>query len=144
MKLQDKYEIFGKYSCLAQCYIYATLHNKASEEERNPDFMETLVDACLLQAFKDKTLLDDECTVLDADKLMHAIDSDHKFRVTKKIISSAKDLPKKGYAAVKFVNGKNAHWVLFLDQKQLYNSLENSQCVKYGHIADARIIEIYV
>lgn len=142
MKLQDKYEVFGKWSCLAQCYIYAALHNKATDEERIPSFMEAMVDSCLLQAFSDKTLLDDECTVLNASKLMHAIDSEHKFTVTKKIISSAKDLPLKGYAAVRFTNGKNGHWVLFLDQVQLYNSLENSQCVKYGNITDARIISI--
>lgn len=142
MKLQDKYEVFGKWSCLAQCYIYAALHNKATEEERMPDFMEAMVDSCLLQAFNDKRLLDDECTVLNAGELMRAIDPDLTFVVTKKEISSAKDLPLKGYAAVKFTNGKNGHWVLFLDQKQLYNSLENSQCVKYGKITDARIISI--
>ena len=43
MNLQDKYICFGKWSCLAQCYIYAALHNIASVEEReNKDFVENV------------------------------------------------------------------------------------------------------
>lgn len=141
MKLQDKYEVFGKWSCLAQCYIYATLHNKATEEERIPSFMEAMVDACLLQSFNDKKLLDDECTVLDAGELMHAIDPDHKFRVTKKRIEKIQDLPLDKYACVNFEYNKHNHWVLFKGQSFLYNSLEDSQCFKYGKPVDARIIE---
>lgn len=140
MNLQDKYICFGKWSCLAQCYIYAALHNIASVEEReNKDFMESMVNSILLAAFSDKTLLDDECTVLDGAELMNRV-GDKKYRVEKlENISSALDLPM-GYAAVRFDYNNNSHWVLFKDQKRLYNSLAFSNCVTYGKIAAARVI----
>lgn len=145
MNLQDKYICFGKWSCLAQCYIYAALHNIASVEEReNKDFMESMVNSILLAAFSDKTLLDDECTVLDGAELMNRV-SDKKYKVEKlENISSALDLPM-GYAVVNFErtdeDGKvHNHWVLFKDQKQLYNSLAFSYCVACGKIASARVI----
>lgn len=140
MNLQDKYICFGKWSCLAQCYIYAALHNIASVEEReNKEFMESMVNSILLAAFSDKTLLDDECTVLDSAELMNRV-GDKKYKVEKlENVSSALDLPM-GYVVVRFDYNNNNQWVLFKDQKQLYNSLAFSDCVLYGKITTARVI----
>lgn len=140
MKLQDKYVVFGDNSCLAICYIYAVLHYTADRvEQANLYYLETMVDTCLLQAFNNG-LLDEECKVLDADKLITTINPNVKVRVEKMKITTLQDLPSEGYAAVNYsFNGKN-HWVLFKDRMELYNSLENSVCRKYGSPTDARVI----
>lgn len=140
MKLQDKFRVFGENACLAICYIYGALYNTASVEERNNDeFMEVAVASILLTAFRDDKIIADDCTVMDADKLMNSI-SEKKYKVSKVAVSSATELPL-GYAVGKFEFNGKGHWVLFHNQKQLYNSLENSNCVKYGHLTEARVIE---
>lgn len=141
MKLQDKLVIFGRWSCLAQCYIYKALWDKAEEVERtNKDFMESCINAVLLAAFSDKTILDDECTVLNPVKLMK-MTSGLNYNVTKKDISSVKELPVDGWAAVRFDYNGNGHWVLFHGHTMVYNSLEDSKCFSYGKPTTARIIE---
>ena len=95
--------------------------------------------SALIMAFNDKTILDDECTVLNPVKLMTGV-SERKYNVTKKDITSLDDLGGK-WAAVRFDYNGNGHWVLFHGKEMVYNSLENSNCFKYGKMTTARIIE---
>ena len=140
MKLQDKFIILGKWSCLAQCYLMKALLDEASEEEKtNTDFLEVAMTSALIMAFNDKTILDDECTVLNPVKLMTGV-SERKYNVTKKDITSLDDLGGK-WAVVRFDYNGNGHWVLFHGKEMVYNSLENSNCFKYGKMTTARIIE---
>lgn len=139
-KLQDKFIILGKWSCLAQCYLMKALLDEASEEEKtNTDFLEVAMTSALIMAFNDKTILDDECTVLNPVKLMAGV-SERKYNVTKKDITSLDDLDGK-WAAVRFDYNRNGHWVLFHGKEMVYDSLENSNCFKYGKMTTARIIE---
>lgn len=137
MKLQDKFIILGKWSCLAQCYLMKALLDEAAPEEE--PFLEIALASALVVAFDDKTILDDECTVLNPVKLMAGV-SERKYNVTKKDITSLDDLGGK-WAAVRFDYNRNGHWVLFHGKEMVYNSLENSNCFKYGKMTTARIIE---
>lgn len=142
-KLQDKLEIFGDSSCLAQDYIYAVLDYMKLDH----NYRETTLLTTLLQCYNNNIGLDEECYVTDANEIIEetfemVFDKDVEVVVEKKDISSFKDLPYDTYAAVKFeCNGKE-HWVLAYNQLLIYNSLEKSICVNVGNITSARIIHI--
>lgn len=143
-KLQDKLVIFGDYSCLAQCYIYAVLDYM----KLNHDYRETTLLTTLLQCYNNHVALDDECFVTSAGTLIKEVfkaifDKEMDVYVEKnESITSFKDLPFGKYAAVKFAYNGHEHWVLSKDQVQIYNSLENSTCVRLGRPVAARIITI--
>lgn len=142
-KLQDKLVIFGDYSCLAQCYIYTVLDYM----KLNHDYRETTLLTTLLQCYNNNIGLDDECYVTSAGELIDAVFKtvfckDVDVVVEKADITSFKDLPFGKYAAVKFAYNGHEHWVLSKDQVQIFNSLENSNCVRLGKPVAARIITI--
>lgn len=141
MELQDKLNIFGKYGCLALCYITKALLDISSEEESNNKiFMDVARITALITAYEDDELLDEECTVMSASKLMNMV-SNKNYVVTKKQISSCTELMTEPWAAVRFKNGENGHWVLCNYGKIVYDSLDNSQSLKYGRASEARIIK---
>ena len=141
MQLQDKFEVFGKWSCLAQCYIYAALYDASSEEERNiPGFLEVALTSSLLAAFEDKKLLDDECTVLNASALMKAV-SGKDYTVTKKTITCFDDIPNDGkWRAIRKSYNGHSHWALWRGNKLIYNSLAHSVCYEKGNFDQVREI----
>jgi hypothetical protein len=54
-----------------------------------------------------------------------------------------KDIKKiKEKTIVKFINGKNGHWVVAENGKVVFNSLQYSNCVENGRPTEARIIKI--
>lgn len=84
-------------------------------------------------------LIDEECTVLDAEKLLKHF-SGKSFSVIKKAISSINDI--KELSPVRFDFGSNQHWVLVANGEIVFNSLEFSNCVAKGYPTTARIIKL--
>ena len=143
VNLQDIYTQAGKYSCLCQCYLYAVI-DKAGVKE---DLVPLVLNQAILNAYLENTDIDNEFFVKNPVSLMNKMssvvsNSELTFNVIKKDITSVKDLPMVGYAAVRFDFNGHSHWVLFKNQVLLYNSLSDSQCFKYGKPTTARIIEI--
>lgn len=132
MKIQNFCKSVGNGGCLAMCYIKAAL----------PDATPTMIFTALWTV-AEKGIVDaaDACYVKDAVKLMNTINPSKRYSVTKQKISSLSQLDGK-LAAVNFKNGNFNHWVLVENNKIIFDSLEDSQCVKYGTPVDARIIEV--
>lgn len=88
---------------------------------------------------KDK-ILDNECTVLDADKLIK------RYGVKNKLVLKAEKNPHRGEQAARFtyVDAKNkshSHWVIVDDNDNVMdNSLDFSNCVARGKIDSYRVI----
>lgn len=130
MKIQTFFEKAGKGACLALCYIRASLGEKAT-----PNVM---FDVLWKASEKGILVAEDDFFVKDAVALGQ-LASGKKFSVTKQKISSIEELEGK-LAAVNFQNGKFNHWVLVENGQIVFDSLEDSQCVKYGKPVDARVI----
>lgn len=133
MKIQD---FFGKAyagSCLALCYIRAALGDKATP---------TMMFDALWQAAENNILdVDDNCYVRDAVQLMRLTNPSKRYSVEKQKIKSIEELNGE-LAAVNFQKGVFNHWVLVYRGQIIFDSLDNSQCVKYGVPTSARIIKI--
>lgn len=139
--IQTKFRAIGDDCCLACSYLYGAYHSMADECETNPLFIETAVCAAMLQELETLDAIDKNGFVKDAEKLLSDA-TGRKWRVTKKRIESIQELPDYKYAVVNFEFNKHNHWVLFKDKKFLYNTLEDSQCFKYGKPVDARILSL--
>lgn len=133
MKIQDFCKSVGNGGCLALCYIRAALGDKATST--------MLFDA--LWSASENNIIDanDDCYVRDAISLMRLVNPSKSYSVTKQKISSIEELGGQ-LAAVNFSRGKANHWVLVDKGQIIFDSLEDSQCVKYGNVTDARIIKI--
>ena len=139
--IQTKFRAIADDCCLACSYLYGAYHSMADECEANPLFIEAAVCTAMLTELEMLDAIDKNGFVKDAEKLLSNA-TNKKWSVTKMKISSIQELPEHKYAVVNFeFNGKN-HWVLYKDKKFLYNTLEDSQCFKYGKPTDARIMEI--
>lgn len=140
--LQSILEDAGKYACLALDYINAVLDFLQVPEHLRDSF----AISALLGAYKAGEYIEDEFFVKDPVGLMkmlaESLGAEIKCNVEKKDISSYKDLPEKGYAAVRHDHNGYSHWILAKDQFRIYDSLDNSVCVKNGKPATARIITI--
>lgn len=133
MKIQNFFKSAGEGGCLAMCYIRAALG-----AETTP----TMMFDALWQAARNNIIDDeDNCYVRDAVQLMRSVNSSKRYSVTKQKISSIEEL-KGGLAAVNFSRGDFNHWVLVDRGQIIFDSLEDSQCVKYGKPISARIINI--
>ena len=126
MMIQDYFKSLGDYGCLAICYAIASMNG---DTDYNGVF-ERLNEA------KDNGAFDDECYVSNPLAFPGIKD-------VKKVSSLEKC--KGYYAAVNFVYGKKNHFVLYVKSGEnsyspYYNTLENSNCVKYGRVQDVRDI----
>ena len=127
MNIQSKFLVFGNYCCLLWCYCRLT---GISIMQVFEDF-EALV--------KDK-ILDNECTVLDADKLIR------RYGVKNKLVVKAEKNPHRGEQAARFTyvddkNKSHSHWVIVDDNDNVMdNSLDFSNCVARGKIDSYRAI----
>ena len=119
-------------ACLAFCYIRAALGKVIPEK-----MFGILWDAA------DKNIIDenDNCYVNDAIALMKLANPNKKYSVIKKDISSLEELDGQ-LAAVSYKNGGYNHFVLVEKGQILFDSLDDSKCVKYGKPTTARIIKI--
>lgn len=86
-----------------------------------------------LEELIDKKLIDKDCTVLDAEGVIYLL-SKRKKKVTKETV-----IPEGLYVCKYEYTDKNgvyhAHWVVKKGTSIVYNSLDNSQCVKIGTVA---------
>ena len=133
MKIQTFFEKAGNGSCLSLCYIRAALGEKATT---------TMMFDALWQAAENNILdVDDNCYVRDAAQLMRLVNPCKRYSVEKQKISSIEEL-KGELAAVNFQNGDFNHWVLVYRGQIVFDSLDDSKCVKYGKPTSARIIRM--
>lgn len=141
MNIQEKLLIFGEYGCLAMDYIWAALYDKSSTEERAiPGLMDIMTTTALLSAFDDKSLLDDECTVMNASALMEAV-SGNKYTVIKKTISSFEEIPNDGnWRAIRKSYNGHSHWALWRGNNLVFNSMSRSVCYENGYFDEVREI----
>lgn len=139
MKLQSVMIEAGDNACLALCYIGAKMLYEGVE---NLDEFENSMQLslALFSAYEDKAGLDLDFFVNDGNKLLNYIGAPEKTYIEKRVVTSLTDLRKDEYAAVKFTYGDKAHWVLAKNGFIAYDSLDNSQCRKYGKPTDARVI----
>lgn len=130
MSIQDFCKSVGIGGCLALCYIKAA----------KPDATETELFDILWQASK-KGIIDanDDCYVRDGIKLLSLSNSSKSYNVTKQTISTIQGIK---LGAVNFENNGYNHWVLVEKGQIIFDSLDDSKCVKYGKPTSARIIEI--
>lgn len=132
MGFQDFCKSIGEGGCLAAVYVKAA----------SPNATPTMMFDALWQAAKNNIIDDeDDCYVRDAIQLMRSVNSSKRYSVVKQKISSIEELGGK-LAAVNFSRGRANHWVLVDKGQIIFDSLENSQCVLYGEVTDARVIEI--
>lgn len=138
-KLQTILQNAADNFCLAITYLYLVLHHDADDTEKG--MLEPAVASMLVMAANDEEVLDEDGFVKDAEKLIFRC-TGKKVSVTKNDdITSVKELPKDTYSAVRFDYNNKSHWVGFLGDKFLYNSLDFSNCFSYGKPTAARILK---
>jgi len=125
---QTKAIAIGKWGCLAMSYIYCMGIEDESE-------ILSLVSKAI-----DKNIIDGECTVLDASKLLEFV-SGKKFKVEKKTITSIKGIKDPTPVRFKTEDGCG-HWVVVENGKIVFNSLLNSVQVTKGKPVEARVITL--
>ena len=137
--LQTKLKKAADNLCLAITYVTLGLWKLADEQEKPA--IETMTAAIIINALDDDTMIGKDGFVKDGEKLLLAA-TQKKWRITKKRIESLQDLPENCIAAVSYQYYDKNHWVGIINREVVYNSLEDSQCFKYGKPVDARIMEI--
>lgn len=115
--------------CLFMCYLFCM----GIEPENASSWLVYLSRAL------ENGLVDDECTVLDAQKLLFHV-TGKKYAVEKKEIKSLAEVQK--MAPVRFDYNGLSHWVVVEEGKIVFNSLLNSNCVNKGKPTTARIIRL--
>ena len=114
MTVQDVYKSLGEYGCLLLCYLH-----------------EANIDVDIIKYFEELVeldIIDNDCYVLDANRLLKFFGSD------KRVV---RGINPNGNTIVKFVTltSKEGHFVIIDKNKKIvYNTLENSNCVKNGFI----------
>lgn len=132
MNIQTFCEKASEGACLAFCYIRAALGEVIPEKMFG-----------ILWKAANKGIIDENnnCYVNDAIALMKLANPNKKYSVIKKDITSLEELDGQ-LAAVSYKNGVYNHFVLVEKGQIIFNSLDNSMCVKYGKPITARIIKI--
>ena len=132
MNIQTFCEKVSNGACLAFCYIRAALGKVIPEKMFG-----------ILWEAADKNIIDenDDCYVNDAIALMKLANPNKKYSVIKKDISSLEELDGQ-LAAVSYKNGGYNHFVLVEKGQIVFDSLDDSKCVKCGKPTTARIIKI--
>lgn len=111
-KVQDIYKALGDYGCLIFCYLY-----EAGIKVDIIKHFEKLVEL---------DIIDNDCYVLDGNRLLKYLGSD------KRII---RGINYEGNTIVPYKYLSNEHFVIVDENKNIiFNSLENSQCVRLGEI----------
>ena len=131
MSLQDFFKSAGEGSCLALSYIRAALGKDA-----NP---QTMFDALYKASERNIINVKKDCFVEDAIALMKVANPTKVYSVIKKDVSSIDEIK---LGAVRYSYNGYSHWVLVEDGKIIFNSLDDSQCIKYGTVKEARLISI--
>ena len=131
MSLQDFFKSAGEGSCLALCYIRAALGKDATPQ--------MMFDALYKAAERNIINVKKDCFVEDAITLMKVANPKKVYSVIKKDVSSIAGIK---LGAVRYSYNGYSHWVLVENGKIAFNSIDDSQCVKYGTVKEARLIAI--
>ena len=109
-KVQDIYKALGDYGCLLLCYL-----------------QEACVKVDIVKHFEklvELGIIDNDCYINDANRLLKYFGSD------KRVARGTNDI---GNTIVPFCYDKNEHFVVVNDRQEIvFNSLENSTCVRLG------------
>lgn len=109
-KVQDIYKALGDYGCLIFCYLY--------EADIKVDIIKHF------EKLVELDIIDNDCYVLDGNRLLKYLGSD------KRIIRGTND---KGNTIVPYRYSGNEHFVVINNRQEIvFNSLENSTCVRLG------------
>lgn len=130
-ELAENIKAIGDYGCLAMCYIYCAGIDPDNELEYI-----NIVNRAIKRG-----ILDKECTVLDANKLLEFV-TGRKYIVTKKQLTedfTINNLTEPTPVLYKY-NGKG-HFVVVQKGKIIFNSLMNSVCVAKGKAQEVRLIK---
>ena len=109
-KIQDIYKSLGEYGCLLLCYLH-----EANIDVNIAKYFNELVDL---------DIIDNDCYVLDGDRLLKFFGSDKRI---------ARGTNENGNTIVPYKYGNAEHFVVVNERKEIvFNSLENSTCVRLG------------
>ena len=109
-KIQDIYKALGEYGCLIFCYLY-----EANLKVTIVKHFENLVEL---------DIIDNECYVLDGDRLLKYFGSDKRIK---------RGINDTGNTIVPYQYMEKEHFVVVNSNREIvFNSLENSQCVRLG------------
>jgi len=143
-QIQSICEEAGKYSCLAFCYANAVLDALSVPAE----LRDNIALSAIIGAYRDGTFIEDEFFVKNPvgfmQQLASSLNKRIKCNVTKQPVTSYKDLPETGYACVRHSYNGKSHWVLAKNQTRIFDSLDDSYCVKNGRPDSARVITLEV
>lgn len=98
-----------------------------------------MIDALWKAAERNIVNVKNDCFVNDAIALMKVANPKKVYSVIKKDVSSISGIK---LGAVRYSYNGYSHWILVENGKIVFNSLEDSQCVKYGTPKEARFITI--
>ena len=129
--IQDFFKSAGNGACLALCYIRAALGKEATPQ--------MMIDALYKAAERNIVNVKKDCFVEDAISLMKVANPKKVYSVVKKDVSSIAGIK---LGAVRYSYNGYSHWVLIEDGKIVFNSLEDSQSIKYGIPKEARLITV--
>ena len=109
-KIQDIYKSLGEYGCLLLCYLH-----EANIDVNIAKYFNELVEL---------DIIDNDCYVLDADRLLKFFGSD------KRVV---RGINENGNTIVPYKYRNAEHFVVVNERKEIvFNSLENSTCVRLG------------
>lgn len=131
MGIQDFFKSAGNGACLALCYIRASLGKDATPQ--------MMIDVLYKAAERNIVNVKKDCFVEDAISLMKVAKPTKVYSVIKKDVSSITNIK---LGAVRYSYNGYSHWVLVEDGKIVFNSLDDSQCIKYGTPKEARFITV--
>lgn len=127
---QSRAKVIAEESCLVQCYLYCGGYKTISDGQ----MLKMVSDAM------DHNLVDDECTVLSAARLLNFFTS-KKWYVEKKDITDIKGIIEP--TPVLFsINGHTGHFVVVENGKIVFDPLIYSTCVTSGKPISARILKV--
>lgn len=111
-KIQDIHLSLGKYGCLIFCYLY-----EANVKTDITKHFEKLVEL---------DIIDEECYVKDGNRLLKYFGS------YKRVVRGTND---KGNTIVPYRYSGNEHFIVINNRQEIvFNSLENSTCVRLGEL----------
>lgn len=117
MKIQDVYASIGSHGCLLLCYL--------KEANIKVDIVKHFEELVQLD------IIDEECYVKDANRLLKYFGSELRVK---------RGFNHNGNTIVKFrtPTSKEGHFVVINENREIvFNSLENSNCVKNGFIDES-------
>ena len=126
----------GDYMCLAACYSWIVSRDLFGERGEK---IERKILCDIIEAYH-KGILDDEITVLDGAAFLELCNPRNRYKVEKRRIITIDDI--KEATPVRFDRNGFGHWVVVENGKIVFDSLDDSKCVKFGIPTTARIIKV--